>query len=244
MSFKLNQVIAISGTVKSRKQSTFDATYHQMKKEGIFSGYTKTYVAKDEEGEKLPDDVKIVQLTVDKAIMTARTVLEDMFNIVATQDKGNCLAKADVKIDGNILLKDVPATHLIFLEKELKDINTFIESFPVLDPSEDWAFESANGCFKSKPTETFRTKKIPKSMITAPATDKHPAQVHMYTDDVVIGTYTTTKFSGNMLATRKEKFLDKVRVLIRAVQQAREEANMTEVESVDYGSTVLSYIFD
>lgn len=243
MSFKLNQIIAISANVKSRKQSVFSETYHTMKKEGIFSGHSKTYLPKDEDGEKLPDETKVVTLTVDKAIDRARAVLEDMFNVIATQDKGNCIAKADVKIDGAVLLKDVPATHLIFLEKQLADIITFVDAFPTLDPSEDWRYDENGGCYKSKESQSFRTKQVPKSMITAPATDKHPAQVHIYNENINIGTYTMLKYSGAMTATRKDELLEKIRILDKAVQQAREEANMTEVESVTYGTTLLKHIF-
>lgn len=243
MSLKLNQIIAIGNGVKSRKQSSFSATYHMLKKEGVFSGHSKTYLPKDEDGEQLPEETKVVQLTVDKAIENAKAVLEDMFNIIGTQDKGNCLAKANVIVNGTLLLKDVPATHLIFLEKQLEDINTFINTFPTLDPAEDWEWNVNGGVFKSKHSETFRTKQVPKSMITAPATDKHPAQVHIYNENVVIGTYTMVKYSGATSVQRKEDLLEKVRVLTRAVQQAREEANMTEVESVTYGTDILKYIF-
>ena len=166
-----------------------------------------------------------------------------MFNIIATQDKGNCIAKADVKIDGKVLLKDVPATHLIFLEKQLEDINTFVNTFPTLDPAEKWEWSPSGAVYVSSEAETFRTKQVPKSMITAPATDKHPAQVHIYNDNIVIGTYKTIKYSGAMLLTEKEEMLERIRILTRAVQQAREEANMTEVESVSYGSDILKYIF-
>jgi hypothetical protein len=80
-------------------------------------------------------------------------------------------------------------------------------------------------------------------MITAPATDKHPAQVHIYNENINIGTYTMLKYSGAMTAIRKEELLEKIRILDKAVQQAREEANMTEVESVTYGTTLLKHIF-
>ena len=240
---KLNQIIAVSSNVKSRKQSSFSEVYHMLGKEGVFSGHSKTYLPKDEDGEKLPDEVKVVQLTIDKAIEKAKAVLEDMFNVVATQDSGNCFAKADVKIDDKVILKDVPATNLIFLEKQLDDISTFISKFPTLDPAENWTWNTSGSCFKTEESETFRTKQQPKSMITAPATDKHPAQVHIYNENVVIGTYKQVKFSGAIESTKKEALAEKVRILTRAVQQAREEANMTEVVSVTYGTDILKYIF-
>lgn len=41
-----------------------------------------------------------------------------MFDVVATQDFANCQAKADVMVEGRVLIKDAPVTHLLFLEKQ------------------------------------------------------------------------------------------------------------------------------
>jgi len=59
-----------------------------------------------------------------------------MFDIVATQDWANCQAVADVVVDDQVILAQVPFTHLLFLEKQLLDIQTLVEKLPVLDPAE------------------------------------------------------------------------------------------------------------
>ena len=50
--------------------------------------------------------------------------------VLATQDFANCQAKANVVVDGQTILKEVPVTHLLFLEKQLVDLRTFIDGLP------------------------------------------------------------------------------------------------------------------
>ena len=243
-SLKLNQVIAISTGEKSRKQKVLSKVYQELQQSSLFEGISKRYRALDEEGERLPDEDKKIQLTVTQAIKEATTVMENMFNIVAMLDIGNCTAMTDILIDDKVLLEKVPVTHLIFLEKQLIDIETFISSFPILDPAEEWKFDESSACYSSKPKESHRTKKVQEVLVKAPATDKHQADTELITKDVITGYWNTIKFSGNMRKTDKNDLLERVRVLSKAVKIAREEANSVEVKKSDFGTKVLSYIFE
>jgi len=40
----------------------------------------------------------------------------------------------------------VPATYLLFLEKQLTDLHTLVSKLPVLDASETWVFDQAADC--------------------------------------------------------------------------------------------------
>lgn len=70
---------------------------------------------------------------------------------------------------------------------------------------------------------TVRTKKVPRNHVKAEATDKHPAQVDVYYEDVPVGYWTTVKFSGALPARRVNELLDRVEKLQQAVKFAREE---------------------
>lgn len=240
---KLNQVIAIANGEKSRKQKVFSQMYQMLGQPALFDGIAKTYEPKDEEGDIFPREDKNVQMTVERAIEESVQVLKDMYNIIATNDIGNCDAKADVKVNNTVVLKDVPVTHLIFLEKQLEDIATFITAFPVLDPAEEWEFSDDNNCWKSEPRKTTKTKKVPKNHVLAEATSNHPAQVQVFTEDVVIGYWTTIKMSGCYQAKKKVELIEKVRSLSKAVKMAREEANSVEIAKSDFGNKVLDFIF-
>lgn len=241
---RMSQVIAIVGGEKTRKQSVLSKVYQSLQQPTLFEGFSKRYNPLDEEGERLPNEDKKVQLTVQQAIKEATDVLENMFNIVAMQDVGNCLAKANVVIENTTILEGVPATHLIFLEKQLIDIETFINSFPVLDPAEDWEWSDKAACYESKSKDSHRTKKVQDVLIKYDATKEHPAQTELITKDVITGYWNSIKFSGNMKKTDKNDLLERVRMLSKAVKIAREEANSVEVKKSDFGTKVLSYIFE
>jgi len=51
------------------------------------------------------------------------------------------------------LLADVPVTYLLFLEKQLTDLRTFVDKLPVLDPSVVWLQDPSSGDWRSEPAE-------------------------------------------------------------------------------------------
>jgi hypothetical protein len=167
-----------------------------------------------------------------------------MLDVVATQDWANCQARADVVVDGRKLLQGVPVTHLLFLEKQLVDLRTFVEALPVLDAAEDWEYKPEVDSYVSRPARTNRTRKVPKNHVKYEATKEHPAQVEVYMEDVWVGTWTTTKFSGAVPAAARNAMLERVRKLLEAVKCAREEANGLEVKPQKVGASLLGYVFD
>lgn len=241
---KLNQIIAIQSGRKSQAKEALTQAYHQLQKVDLLNGIARTYKPKDETGEPQPPESKLVQVKVGEVVQRVSRELTELFDIVATQDFANCLAKADIKVNGKTLVANVPVTLLLFLEKQLVDLHTFVEKLPVLDPGERWVFDPTQDCYASLPFQTTRTKKIPKSHIKYEATKEHPAQVEMYFEDITIGTWTTVKFSGAIPAHEKNRLLERVRILSDAVKEAREEANGVEVEKKKLGEAVLGFIFE
>ena len=53
--------------------------------------------------------------------------------------------------------------------------------------------------------QTLRTKKVPRNHVKAEATEKHPAQVEVYYEDVAVGYWTTVKFSGALPAQPRQR---------------------------------------
>lgn len=240
---KLNQIIAVTSGKKTRVQKVITEVHHQLQKPALLDGIVRSYRPKDEDGEKLPPETKHVQLKVVDAISKVSNELKELFDVVATQDWANCHAKADVKVNGKVIMSGVPVTYLLFLEKQLVDIHTFIEKLPTLDPAETWKYNKESDCFSSNSYETTKTKKILKSHVKYEATKEHPAQVETYSEDVVVGYWTTTKFSGAIEAKTKNDMFERVRVLQEAVKCAREEANTADVTAQKVGDAVLGFIF-
>ena len=240
---RLNQIIAIQAGKKSQAKDALTEAYHLLQKPDLLSGIARNYKPKDEGGEPQPPENKLVQVKVKDLVGQVTTALVEMFDVVATQDSANCKARANVLVDGHTLLTEVPVTHLLFLEKQLTDLHTFVEKLPILDPAERWAYNTGQDCFASEPFQTNRTKKVPKNHVKYEATKEHPAQVEMYMEDVTVGTWTTIKYSGAIPAAEKNAMLERVRKLQDAVKQAREEANNLEVTRQKVGQTILGYIF-
>jgi hypothetical protein len=240
---KLNQIIAIEKNVKAKAHQELTDAYQQLQKASLLSGISRTYRPKDEEGEQLPPESTKVQLKTDALIRKTVEAISELFDATATKEWANCEARADVTVDGAVLLEKVPVTYLLFLEKQLVDLHTFVKKLPVLDASEAWVFDSSADCWATEPVQTAKTKKIPRNHVKAEATEKHPAQVEVYYEDVVVGTWRTVKFSGALPAQRVNDLLARVEKLQQAVKFAREEANTCKVEEKKTARAVLGYLF-
>jgi hypothetical protein len=240
---KLNQIIAVEKGVKSQALRDLTDAHQTLQKMTMLSGISRTYRPRDEEGEQLPAESTKVQVKAQEVIRRTTEVLTRLFDVTATKDWANTQAKADIVIDGTVLLAQVPATYLLFLEKQLVDIGTFVRKLPVLDAAETWTFDTSSDSWATEPVQTLRTKKIPRNHVKAEATEHHPAQVEVYYEDVTVGFWRTVKFSGALPAQRVNELLERVEKLQQAVKFAREEANNLEVTDQKVGETVLKYIF-
>lgn len=240
---RLNQIIAVEKGIKSRSFQELTEAHHALQKQALLAGISRTYRPKDEEGEQFPAESTRVQVKADEIIRQTTEILTRLFDVTATKDWTNCVARADVIVDGTVLLPQVPVAYLLFLEKQLTDMHTFIKKLPILDPSETWTFDASADAYATEPVQTVKTKKIPRNHVKAEATEKHPAQVEVYYEDVVVGYWRTIKFSGALPARRAHELLERVEKLQHAVKFAREEANNAEVVEQQLGAKVFQFIF-
>lgn len=239
----LNQLIAIAQTKKSNAKKAEEKAYHAFQKAEQFNGIKREYSPLNDNGEKLPPESKKLQLRVDDLVADTKLALTDMMNVVVGQDQGNRHAVADVVVDGETLLTDVPAVSLIFLEKQLKDLQTYVSKIPVLDTTENWELDANSNLFKSKPVERHRTAKVQEAIVLYPATPEHPAQTQLITKDVLVGYWKEEKQSSAWPTVKRDAMLAKVAKLIEAVIKAREEANTVKVTDSDAGSKLMNYLF-
>jgi hypothetical protein len=133
---KLNQIVAIEKSVKSRVYGEITEMHKLSQKPDLFSGFSKQYRKKDEEGEDYPPEQKRVQILADEQLASAAKLLTELFDVTATKDWANCRAVADVEIDGQVLIGSAPAPFLLFLEKQISDLHSFVDKLPTLDEAE------------------------------------------------------------------------------------------------------------
>lgn len=240
---KLNQVLAVERSAKGKAHSEITRLHKATLKPQLFHGFSKTYSPTSDDGEQFPPESNRVQLNVPATLKSVQRTLADLFDVTATKDAANRVAAADVVVDGVTILEGVPATTLLFLEKQLTDLHTFIGKLPTLDPAEEWFYDEAASLWKTPASQTTKTKKVQTPIVLYDATKDHPAQTQLIQEDQIVGHWTKVAQSGAIPGNEKTTMLERVEKLQRAVKYAREAANQTEAPETSIGNDVFSYLF-
>lgn len=240
---KLNQVVAVEKGLKARSEAAATALYHTLQKNEAFGGISRVYTPRDDEGERLPNEAKRVQHRVPDLLAEIAEAWKPLYDVTLTKEVANQKAGADVVVDGEILVVDAPVSVLLFLEKKLADFATVVRHLPTLDPAFNWTADGTQeNIFRTDTVESNRSKKVPRNHVKAPATDRHPAQVEVYYEDIPVGKWETTHLSGAVPLKHKQALLDRVAKLSDAVKKAREEANAMDVEEQKMGKTIFDWL--
>jgi hypothetical protein len=239
---QLNQIIAIEKGVKVRAEREFTDAHHTLEKSALLSGIARTYTPRDDEGLTYPPESTPVQVQASEMVKSVAASLTRLFDVELTKDIANEKATASIVVDGKTIVPDVPVTFLLFLEKKLTDIRTFVAKLPTLDPSERWNPDPATGVWVTDEVGKTKSDKVPASYTKSPATVQHPAQVEFFYKDVVVGAWSTRKFSGALPQERVTTLLRRVDMLIDAVKFAREQANSIEVADRFAGKKIFDYL--
>ena len=240
---KLNQIVAVENGEKTRALNEETVLHREVQKTPLLSGISRTYQPRDDDGDQLPAESTRVQVNAEEVLEKLGKTLTNLFDVTLTKEVANTKASADVVVDGKTILKNVPVTYLLFLEKQLVKLRTFVAKLPVLDPAQSWTKNNNTGVWETEPTQTVKTKKVPRNWEKAPATDRHPAQVEIFHEDVIVGTWTKVEYSGAVPQTRVAELIERVDALSKAVKFAREEANNTDVNDEKAGKAVFDYLF-
>ena len=227
MPIKTNQLIAVEKGVKARAVATMTQLHHLNKKAELFQGLARTYQPKDEDGDKLPAERKVVQHRALDHVATLRTAMSELIDLTVQKDLANQKAKASVCMDGAEVpgMTDLPVTSLLSLEKIMLNLRTYIEELPVLDNAEDWKWDEKAALYRTDPVDTHRTKKVMKVLTLVQPTDKHPGQAQPYQEDVIAGYWSQVKHSAAIPYNVKKQWLEQADKILIGIKQAREVAN-------------------
>jgi hypothetical protein len=240
---KLNQILAIEKGIKTRVYGEFTDLHQATQKPALMNGFQKSYHSRDEDGETYPPESQKVQHNASDVLDRVAHSLAELFDVTATKDWTNCVARADVVVDGKTVLKDVPATYILFLEKQMQDLHVFVAKMAELDPGSDWSIDPSTGLYKTEPTMTQRTKKVQRPITLYEATEEHPAQTQLITEDVIAGQWVTIKYSGAIAPPKKKHLLARIEKLTHALKFAREQANAAEAPDKKLGKEVFEFLF-
>jgi hypothetical protein len=246
---KLHELLAVQSNLSgqaTKKRTDLIATFE--KRRHLFEETRKTFTPNDELEKPQVEEQKDIQSTVIGQITWIRPALTKALDVAYQIDVANTEAKADVVTeDGDILLKEVPATTLLQLEKRVVEWKDLIQAIPTLDPAKGFQADEARGkgYYKARDVTKPRTKKVPDVITLAPATKEHPAQVQLISVDKPVGTILEQEWSSLITPAIKADLLDRVETLLRAVSKARSKANDHAVDTngKKIGAELLDFVF-
>lgn len=246
---KLHELLAVHGNLTgqaNKKRTELEVTFKN--KRHLFEETRKTFTSNDELEKPQVEEQKDIQSTVISQIEWIKPSLAKALDVAYQVDIANTEAKADVVTeDGDILLKDVPATTLLQLEKRVAEWKNLIDAIPTLDPAKSFQPDDArgHGYYKARDVTKPRTKKVPEVITLAQPTKEHPAQVQLIQIDKPIGTILEQEWSSLITPATKADLLDRVETLLRAVSKARAKANEhpIDVANKKIGAELLDFVF-
>lgn len=252
MTTTLHQILAVEKQTKSDVYAELTRLLRdaqRTQKDGPLFGQERIWEARFEPEsplyELLQDQKATVQVRAADLLTRASKILTRLFDLVATKDWANTQASADLVIDdGAVVIEDVPVTFLLFLEKQLTDLETFLKSLPTLDPAHEWTWDAGARVWRSEVNSTARTKKVRKSHVLHPGSDRHAPQVEAYTDDEITGHWMVTQLSGAMEPAVVSALVERCQTALAAVRMAREAANTRDAEQIRIGKQIFDYVLN
>jgi len=243
---QLHELLAVEASLKGHSDRVSKETITNFtKKDQLFKGKTRQYQPVNDEGEKYPDESVTMTTTVPARLQYTWDAVVAAVDATYQKEVTNTVAKADIELNGEVLVAGVPATALLTLEGKLKEIRAIVEKTPTLEPGKGWTKDDAQeNTWKSKEVTTIKTKKIEDFKTVAPATKEHPAQVAKVVTDETVGHWNQTEISGEITSDDKMKMLTRIDNIFREVKKARARANTTDVVTDVIGKKILDYVMD
>lgn len=243
----LSQVIGICDDVAKDSQRRITEAHHALQHPAMLEGIERKYSPLQENGQQLPDEGTLVQITAAEMIAETRAALARVFDATAARDftnAGDTGAVADVKTGDQVLVEKAPVPYLLWMINQLNDITTFVKKLPVQDAGTEWTLHDERGVYQSPPSQSFRTEKKPQRLILFEPTKEHEGKAEVYSETFNVGVWTQVKFTGALPAHQRAAMLRRVEQLREAVTEAKNEANRVEAKDPRPGAAVMSFIFD
>lgn len=247
---KLHEIIAVEADVERTALKALEeaqSTFHS--KHNLFQGFEKKLEWLDDREDPVEphEETTSVSETVDRKLEFLSRQVANYWDVLYQKEKANQDAKADLVLeDGTVLLKDVPATYLLGMEKRLKLLRSVYERIPTLPAGVSWIEDNTvamEGVYRQEePQRTFKTEKKVEYKVLYDATDKHPAQIEKWNVDKNVGVFTKNNWSGMISSRRKSEIMGRIDELLRVFKKARQRANEVEVPKDNVANTILSYI--
>lgn len=169
---RLHTIAAVHKGGKERAHAELTNLHKESQKPALYGGQSKRYTPLDDEDRDRPADVnELVQLRASDVLADLRRIMQPLWNTEATLDATNQDARADLIVKGVTLAADVPATYLLFMQKQLDYVRTFVEKLPTLPVTDDWVYDQSVGYYVTSPVKTTSSRKRTVPLVLHPGTD-------------------------------------------------------------------------
>lgn len=244
---KLHELLAAEGTAKAQADkcrsdllNTFD------KKRHLFGEKVVTFLPNTEGAQPVTEEQSDLQSTVKTELKWIADIWSKALDAAYQIAESNMGARADVVLDdGTTLLRDVPATALLELEKRAGEIHALVSAVPTLDPAKGFKPDPdrGDGIFRAREEVRTRTKKTVRPIVKYEATKEHPAQVDLIQEDIPVGQIRAQEWSGLITPAEKADMLSRAEDLRRALKTARSRANEAPAATEKVGKALFGYVF-
>ncbi len=250
---KLHELLAAEKTPTAAWNTLREDTLKKFKNtQHFFQGHSKSLAmiedtpANKAEEDKSRED-KPVPTTVWDTLDYALKLFAKAEDLQYQKNATNRVATGTIMWRGTALVSDLPIDELLGLESRIAKLREVIDVIPTLDATKHWVQDAqagANIWALQNAERTTKTEKVMTPVIMAPATDKHPAQVQAVTRDVVVGTFSQMRRSGEATAVQKSDMLMRIDDLLVEIKQARMRANETVAVDGKIADTLIAVIME
>ena len=245
---KMHELLAVESDRKGQFKTILEESKKVFKGDhNLFLGFHRKLTTFDEQDDdsKYPVEQKELGSTVPKRLDYTAKYIVKFLDVQLQKEATNQSACSDLIVNDEVIAENVPATFLLSLEKNLKEIRDMYSVIPTLPPNVAWdkAEELGADVYRMKePEEKLRTEKKFMSQILYEATKEHPAQIEKWEEQIPTGKYIKNVWSGMITSAEKSRLLGNIDKLISAAKKARQRANNTEVVKQNIGQKLVEFI--
>ena len=252
---KLHEVLAVEPDLEGTAKKMVAEVVKTFGKAEMFFGFTKTWEMFDEAqaDQAPPSEHRAMATTVDAKLDWVCAAVGRYWDGVLVKERTNQEARADLVVDGVLLIEDAPATFLLALENKLRALRVMYDAIPTLPTGEEWehAPDIGEHVVRARhPEIRFKTAKTFQHQVLVPAQfpkegeggTSLPAQVERWEETVNVGRSVRQLWTGLIPAARKAEILGRLDRVLRETKSARQRANDIEVERVTFAKRLFNYV--
>ncbi len=252
---KQHELLAVEADAQGQYKNILAETRKVFKTGNLFQGSHKKLEMFQDDGIEHPVERSEMATTVFKRLNYNNETVSKYFDILIQKESTNQVAVADIMVDNVAIAEKIPVTFLLGMESRLRELRSVYLSIPTLDQGIRWELDEGEGegVWRASHTkETIKTMMTFKSQILYDAKfptegqggNSQPAQIEKWEEQVPVGKYVQTLWSGMITPAEKSKYLGKIDILIAAVKKARQRANSTKVVDAKIGKTLIDFIHE